>query len=892
MHCDSLIRKSTFLPVLFLLFSEPGWTQINPLPTKDSVVRNIVEQVLRFPQEKIYIQTDKTVYLCGEEIWFSAYVVDAVLHKPLKDQYVIAELINPADSVISRIKIRQTDGVYSGHFPLSERVPRGTYTLCAYTENMLNTGGESIFKKSIRIESPLSATMTSDVSFRFGTGDRITAEVTFRDIRAQRKTKPEELKMRINDQPLTEVQTGSDTVSYFNFRLPEQSRKRVLYLETGNHSEFVTVPFPANDYDVSFYPEGGYLMTGVRSKVAFKVLNSNGLPENITGKVFDNAGRECAQVSALHDGMGLFYLLPEEGLTYHAICRNEDGMEKRFELPAARNGIYSLQVETEGNELFVSVIKSPDISDQSELFLVMHTRGMIHYAKSWDNNYESIAFNSDLFPSGVMQIILFDDKLHPLSERMVFCLNDDQAHTEMITDRQDYDSRDNVHAGLKVTDSKGNPLSGKLSVSVTDDNDVRPDTVSTIMSALLLTSDLKGNINDPGYYFRESNPEVRQALDLLMLTNGWRRYDIPEVIRGNYTSPASPVTGGMEISGRAKRLLSDKPVVNGKVTIFSWDAGYFDETLTDSAGTFVFNKIEFPDSTEFIVQALNEKGKDYIELLVDEDRFAQASGLPQRVSHERAQAKESIQMAGYVARADVKYTLENGMRTIDIEEVVIMGQAPEKKSYNFSYYMPKGSSSATLLTSEQIEELHPAVVSDIFIHIPFTRIENGKVVIERMSYGLNGTNYAVLIIDDIIIHEYDIDALDPTNIERIGILKGTASSILGGYGSGGAVVITTKKGHFEFKETPKYNIKKVSPLGYQEPAEFYSPRYDTPELRNNGQPDLRTTIYWNPNVTVSDAGEASFDFYTADASTTYTAVVEGVASDGSVVRNIKKIVRK
>ncbi len=249
-------------------------------------------------------------------------------------------------------------------------------------------------------------------------------------------------------------------------------------------------------------------------------------------------------------------------------------------------------------------------------------------------------------------------------------------------------------------------------------------------------------------------------------------------------------------------------------------------------------------------------------------------------------------MASYVARADAKYTFENGMRTIDIEEVVIKGQAPEKKSYNFSYYMPKGSSSATLLTSEQIEELHPAVVSDIFIHIPFTRIENGKVVIERMSYGLNGTNYAVLIIDDIIIHDYDIDALDPTNIERIGILKGTAASILGGYGSGGAVVITTKKGHFEFKETPKYNIKKVSPLGYQEPAEFYSPRYDTPELRNNGQPDLRTTIYWNPNVTVSDAGEASFDFYTADASTTYTAVVEGVASDGSVVRKIKKIARR
>jgi hypothetical protein len=757
---------------------------------------------------------------------------------------------------------------------------------------MLNTGGESIFKKKISIESPLSATVISEVNFRFVAVDRITAEVIFRDIRSQKKVKPDELKMRINYQPLAKVQAANDTVSYFNFRLPEQSRKRVLYLETRNHSEFVTVPFPANDYDVSFYPEGGYLMTGVQSKVAFKILNSNGLPENITGKIFDSAGRECADITALHDGMGLFYLLPEEGLTYHAICMNKAGIEKRFDLPEPRNGIYSLQVEHDGNELFVSVLRSPKKRDQSGLFIVMHTRGMIHYAKGWDHNFETIAFNSDLFPSGVMQIILLDENLNPLSERMVFCLNDDQAHTEMITDRQHYDSRDHVHTGLKITDSKGIPLSGKFSVSVTDDNDVRPDTVSTIMSALLLTSDLKGNINDPGYYFRESNPEVHQALDLLMLTNGWRRYDVAEVIRGNYISPEYPVTGGMEISGRAKRLLSERPVADGKVTIFSWDAGYFDETMTDSAGIFTFNRIEFPDSTEFIVQALNERGRDYIELLLDEDRFPQASGLPQQGSPVQAQIEEAIQMASYVSRADAKYTLDNGMRTIDIEEVVIKGQAPEKKNHNFSYYMPKGSSSATLLTSEQIEELHPALVSDIFIHIPFTRIENGKVVIERMSYGLNGTNYAVLIIDDIIIHDYDIDALDPTNIERIGILKGTAAGILGGDGSGGAVVITTKKGHFEFKETPKYNIKKVTPLGYQKPAEFYSPRYDTPELRNNGQPDLRTTIYWNPNITVSEAGEAAFDFYTADASTIYTAVVEGVASDGSVVRKIKKIVRK
>jgi hypothetical protein len=886
------VRKPALLIIFFILCFEHGWAQISDLPSKETVVGDIVEQVLLFPQEKVYLQTDKPVYLSGEKIWLSAYIVDAVLHKPVSDRYVIAELINPADSVISRIKIRKNEGAFSGHIQLDQRAPRGDYTLCAYTENMLNTVEDTYFKRKIRIESPLSATMVSEVKFRYGQGDRVTAEVVFRDLMTRQKTTPEELRMRINDQPLVEVKAASDTTAYFSFRLPVKNRGRVLFIETKNHSEFIAVPFPRDDYDVSFYPEGGYLMNGVRCVVAFKILNSNGLPESVTGKVFDNTGHECAQMSVLHDGMGLFHLNPEEGMTYYAVCRNEAGIEKRFELPTARNALYSLQVETALNELVVSVIRSPEISDQQVLFLVMHTRGMIHYAESWDHNYGSIVFDPALFPSGVMQIILFDEKLNPLSERLVFCMNDDQAHAEMITDLQNYESRDPVKATLKITDSSGIPLGGKISVSVTDDNDVKPDTTSTIMSALLLTSDLKGNINDPAYYFRERNTEVLHALDLLMLTNGWRRYNLPEVVRGNYTGPQLPVQSGMEISGRLKRLLNDKPVVKGKVTIFSWDGGYFDEAETDSAGSFFFSNIEFPDSTEFILQALNEKGKDYIELLLDEERFALASGLPSAPSSGKVDFREAEHLSGYIARADSRYTIENGMRTIDIEEVIIKGKAPEKKDYSFSYYMPKGSSSATVLNSEQIEEFHPALVSDIFIHIPFTRIENGKVIIERMSYSLNGTVYAVLIIDDIIIHDYDIDMFDPSNIERIGILKGTSASILGGAGFGGAVVITTKRGRFEYINQPKYNIKKTVPLGYQVPVEFYSPRYDTPELRDNGQPDLRTTVYWNPNITVSETGEALFDFYTADAATTYTAVVEGVAADGSLIRVIKKIVRK
>jgi hypothetical protein len=183
------------------------------------------------------------------------------------------------------------------------------------------------------------------------------------------------------------------------------------------------------------------------------------------------------------------------------------------------------------------------------------------------------------------------------------------------------------------------------------------------------------------------------------------------------------------------------------------------------------------------------------------------------------------------------------------------------------------------------------------MYIPFARIDGGMVLIDRMSSrmptGGDTYNYAVLIIDDMIFREYDIDAMvDPSNIERIGVLKGTQATILGGDGAGGAIVITTKKGYSGFSSSKKYNIRKISPLGFQKPVEFYSPRYDTPAQRNNWQPDLRTTIYWNPNVIVSPKGEAVFDFYTADDSATYTIIIEGITTEGNIIQGAGKITNR
>jgi len=383
-----------------------------------------------------------------------------------------------------------------------------------------------------------------------------------------------------------------------------------------------------------------------------------------------------------------------------------------------------------------------------------------------------------------------------------------------------------------------------------------------------------------------------------METNGWRRYNIPDIVAGRYEKPEIPQKQGMEIKGMVRRLILNKPVEKSKVVIFTWASGFYEETETNGDGHFSFKGIEYQDSMKFIIQALNRKGSDRVELFVDVDSFPKASALPLYSPTKAIQGENAKQLTDYLAKADKKYLIENGMRVINLPEVVVTARAKVREDYNFSFYMPRQSSE--VMTSEQFEAFSPSRVSEILYHFPGIRLqedESGrlKVIIERMSLRMTAPeyNFASLIIDDMKIDDYDIDnEVEPSNIERIGVLKGTQAMILGGTGSGGAVVITTKRGRFVTDHSPKFNIKMLNPLGYQKPAEFYSPRYDTQEEKNRWNPDMRTTIYWNPNVHILSSGEASFDFYTADASTTYTIVIEGITPEGSIIQKVQKISRK
>jgi len=640
---------------------------------------------------------------------------------------------------------------------------------------------------------------------------------------------------------------------------------------------------PNDDFDVSFYPEGGSLMQGTFCKVAFKAMKSNGLTTDISGKVYDQTGKEIKEFKSEHLGMGSFPFLAEKGKTYYAICKNDKGKTKRFDLPVAVDYGYALSVNKVKDKMYVSVLKPAETTQNDELYLLAHTRGMVHFADRWHYGKNHL-IQQDQFPSGVLHLILFDSGSNPVSERLVFINNQDQAQISYLPDQENYNTRSLVKNRVTLTDSGGQPLVGSFSVAVTSDREVKPDSTSNILTELLLTSDLRGNIENPAYYFQNTTVSAL-ALDLLMCTQGWRRYNIAELAQGNFSRPMSPVEVTPEISGIVKNDLLGTPAKNMEIVIMSLKNDYFNKTQTDKNGRFSFREIEWPDSAAFTISVKMKKTTTAKNLIIDKENF------PERTLRALPLARiDNDLFTKYVDKADQHYIYEHGMRTINLPEVrVTAKKKPLKKSpyYDMPTYTLTGDIINRFSGAPNILwllNLAPGV------HVDF----NTKKVRFMRNFGF-GAKAPCLIVDNMIWEmeaggESMIDMINVSDVAQIDILSGVSAMVFGSRAAGGAIVIFTKT-YEDYKDDDnnKLHIKQISPLGYQQPVEFYAPKYDTSEKRNATIPDLRTTIHWEPVVQTDNQGEASFEFYTADESTSYTVVIEGLADDRSIIRKEEKL---
>jgi hypothetical protein len=768
--------------------------------------------------EKVYLHTDRTYYNSGDDIWFKSYVTDASNDKPSPiARNLHVELISSTSELIQSRVLRIEAGTGNGDFHLSDSLPSGRYTLRAYTNYMRNFDDHFFFNKGIVVVNP---------------ADR-----------------------------------GNELID---------SIKQV-----------------ENKLDVSFYPEGGSLVDNVQSVVAFKAVDATGKGCDITGELYSSSGELITRFESTHLGMGLFTLKPIPGISYYAIMKNNAGAESKTTLPKSfPKGSTISTFVTVDNKLLLTVSLNEETLlslKSSDLILTFSSRNLVIYTAKiqiggLQNNY---IIPVDKLSGGILKVTVTKSDGLPLSERLIYLEKHNKVFLNVVTDKNEYTPREKVIIGLSLSGSESVQEGTTLSISVVEksftDASLYP---TTIASWFLLESDVRGPVEEPSYYFDPQNKNRLQDLDLLLLTQGWRDFQWKYDSLSAFSSEK-----GFTISGKVKRIIGDKPYEDAKlnVGIFGDNTSQVTTGKTDSMGVFRIEGIEFSGRKNLFISATGKNEVPVGRIFLDPLYYRPAEIEDIVPSFTTKILKPEIYND---LRQDVitkialkkKYKLND---TIDIGEVIVTARKPDPpetikvKESRRVYGTPDKEVIITPAMDNFAGDVF-SLISGRFVGVQVKRkgMESVSVII-RGQKGTDGSS-ALILLDGFEVLPQDIVTsvlpLPVNMIDRIDVLN--ASPLYGMRGANGVVnIITRSTGPRRLPIELGPNSKNVVINGYDRPRIFYSPKHNIPS-GSAEVPDIRTTIFWEPNIKIGKSGNAKLEYFNADNSTSITVIVEGITREG------------
>lgn len=891
-----------FLAVLFGIMSFTAMNARQGDPPVPNRIRTmfINEMIEHYPQEKVYLHLDKNHYVSGDTIWFRAHKVNAMAHlKDTLSRYVYVDLVNPGDSVVNKVKVRHAEGVYNGYIPLHENAAGGNYTLRAYTRYMLSGDEDYLYTTSVRISNPYSPKVNLEPSFDMHEGNRrLSGRLKVGDSGYKESDRTRKIMVGWGPGELKSYTLDQDgNVRLPSLRMKSSGRNSLLIHYDSKLAEYIDIPAAKDVFEVSFFPEGGHLLAGTANVVGFKVLDGNGAGVDVKGRILDKRGNEIADFSTIYAGMGKFMFTPQAGEIYYAECRMGDDSPKRFTLPAVYDSGIGLHTVIRGNKLYVSLRTSGEVKANG--FIVIHVRGEVFFEGQFQPGADYMTFDASLLPEGVGHILLLDNNVdcNILSERLVYINGGDRTKVGFTLGKPHYGRREFVECGVSLTDEYGNALTGDFSVSVTDDNDIKADYGDNIRTSLLLTSDLRGYIESPGWYFDpENGVPAKEALDALMLTQGWRRYDMQRILKGDFYDAPGKFEATSSISGKVLRMMRHTGLPETEVLMMVPKHEFYMSAATDEDGRFVFSGFEFADTARIYTQAFAYNSSINVVLEMDKVHEPVFSIYPVGAKL-RTSAPAVNDEINYISKSDEKYMLDNdGIRSILMDPIVIKADRMKQKIED-NPYVPRYVKDwmGNWYDEEYFKKWGIISLRDLLYRVPSVRVEDTNVFIRGGMGPVAFLPPARFVVDGVMMpRDFDWNMTFPnmSGVEFVTVLMQHESAMYGTNGAGGIILITHKAG--SRNNPPKNTFHEASFMhqGYQSPIEFYSPKYETDESRYDGKKDLRTTLYWNPIVKSDKDGKAGFSFYTADNPVTYTVIIEGVTDDGRVIRAVEKIDRR
>lgn len=836
-------------------------------------------------KEKIYLHTSHVFFTPGEDVFFKLYLVHAQDNTPSAvSNIVYVDVINPSGNVVQKNIYPVENGYAEGSYTFGEEVPGGIYKLRAYTAWMKNEKDSTFFVKELTLQQVISPRILMKLNLPqkgYGPGDEVTADFSARNL-ADRPVKDHAAKYTVSiggQAHQTHIfQTDAEGKAKIKFRLPPSldtndgllniSLQYDAYVEAISRS----IPITLNRIDLQFMPEGGTLVAGIPANMAFKAVNEFGKPVDIKGAVYDQHGGLISSLESFHGGMGQFTFTPQSGNRYEAKITSPAGISKQYMLPnAAANGL-CMQITPEGGMLRMKLTSTQN----EEIKITGRTKDRLYFTQQifFKKGTQTVTINPQLFPPGIARFTVSRANGLPLAERIVFLNGQKMLQVQLTADKNKYMPREKVTLQLKTLDESGNGVPSNFSLAVLDDKrwTLADDKQDHITSWLMMSSELKGRIEEPQFYFKKEEQKAPAALDLLMLTHGYRYFDY---------IPAVEKDGRLQFAPDVQNIITGM-VRNGKgqpVKAKVWLAGLYGsqnviQLVTGEDGVFYFPDLKVNENYFLVAQSLRSKEKVTVQVTengIGTDR----SRLSQYVINRPPEG--TVPEMAVLPAGD--------MDEKRLQEVVVIGFGMQKSRMNVS----------GLAVTTQQEVLGATAGALLQGRVPGLAVVQeanpgqGNKIMIRGTTTLAGDNQPLIIVDGVPVAKLDGN-LNPNEIASVYVLKNAnATAIYGNRASYGVIIIETKKHgqkRIKWNLTPKvhYGSKaiRVNGPGYTPVRSFYAPQYTSTVTTE--RTDFRETIYWNPVVQTDNNGEASVSFYNSDATTTFRAIAEGIGFNGKVGR--------
>jgi TonB-dependent SusC/RagA subfamily outer membrane receptor len=819
-----------FLAIAFCITTAFTFTQEGENLT-EKIIAKLERYRVNTPQEKVYLHFDKPYYMAGETMWFKGYLFDGTSHKiDSVSRVMYVDLIDETNGTTIASRILNCDGSTFGDFLLPDSLDEGVYQIRAYTNYMRNYSEEFFFHQDFKI-------------YQGSIKNRLTDS---------------------NAKKMTEIA------------------------------------------DVQFFPEGGNSVVGLDSRIGFKALNILGKGVYIQGFVLDNAKDTVVAFQSEHLGMGVFNYTPEPQKTYTAYVKENDGKYRPFALPYAHEQGFTMAVDNISNKEKVKVFisnNSPKPADKSsEIIVVAHQRGQLCFMAKGNETQKSFALSipkNKIPDDGIVQITLINAKGEPLCERLVFNNLNRQITLKITPDKTNYKIREKVTINLEATDVEGKPVEGNFSVAVTDASQVIADPhQENLLTYLLLSSDvsnlsgtdyysaLRGNIEQPAYYFDKENANANRHLDILMMTQGWRRFVWRDLMSDKEPKITNLLETGLEVSGTALKpngKIADKVTLTLVIKNDKKVPQFMMET-TDSLGRYSFYGLDFFDSTQVFVQGMKQNGGKNLDVTINPLKPAPKVRIVKTPYNPMEFNTQDL--AEFLKKSNDAIELEKKLKLNKdqmLQEVVVKAKKIEEPDPRKIY----GRASNTIKVDNNLCASATSVLQMIQGRVAGVQVspdgKGGYSVLIRGVSSFTGSTEPLYLIDGMPVDADALISISPCDVDNIDVLKGAEAAIFGSRASNGVISVLTKRGgnNYDYSKDPVSGVTIQKRMGYNVAREFYAPKYDV-NIPDHVRPDFRSTLHWQPNVRTDAGGKASVTYWNTDAKATMRVIAEGVSTQGFV----------